>query len=139
MPQDETRREEERRASRIITHLEAEFHTTDDNKDKNDGISETYLHHQQVIGQNQSWGKDLNFRENQKDLGQKFDVSNFNIPFSSCKNLTYKYLMDNDDGWHVRFRIYATLDDGTRHEVANEHRNIANGDPRDGTIGFTCR
>lgn len=122
-----------------IVQVVAEFHTTDDDKDRNDGISESYLLGTQVIGSNQSWGKDLVFRDNSFNLGQTFDVRSSNIAFSRCKDLSYKYLMDNDDGWHVIFRIYVTLDDGTRHLAANEARNIANGSPRDGTIPLNCQ
>jgi hypothetical protein len=93
----------------------------------------------QVIASNQSWGKDLVFRNNSFNLGQTFDVRSSNIAFSRCKDLSYKYLMDNDDGWHIIFRIYVTLDDGTRHLAADEPRNIANGSPRDGTIPLKCQ
>lgn len=118
-----------------IVSLQAEFHTTNDDKDRNDGISETYLNGTTIVGQNQSWGKGLIFRRNNKDLGEPFSV---NVPLSDCRNMSYRYLMDNDDGWNVRFRIYATLSDGTRKLVADEHREIANGRPRSGTINFSC-
>jgi hypothetical protein len=119
-----------------ITRLVAEFHTTDDDKDRDDGISETYLFNGQIVGQNQSWGKDLVFRDNSVNLGQTFDVSAHGIAFSDIGRCQYRYLMDNDDGWHVIFRIKATLSDGTEHLVADEFRRVANGSPREGTIAL---
>jgi hypothetical protein len=39
-------------------------------------------------------------------------------------SIRYNYRMDNQDGWHVRFIIKATLSDGTMLEVASDERKI---------------
>lgn len=120
-----------------ITSVVTEFWTDGDDKDREDGISETFLTGTQVVGSNASWGKDLIFRNDSFNLGQTFDVSSYKIPASKCNTMSYRYLMDNGDGWKVTFRVYITLSNGARHLVAQVYKEI-NSNGRTGTIGFTC-
>lgn len=122
----------------VLTQLVAEFHTQDDDKDRGDGISESYYVGSQQLDKNQSWGKDLIFRDNSFNLGQTFDVASSNVPFSRCNELSYKWIMDNDDGWKVVFKIYATFSNGQRHLVGTDQKEIGDGGPREGTIPLRC-
>lgn len=119
-----------------IRELQAEFWTDDDDKDKDDGISEAYVWNGQIIGQNQSWGKDLTFHNHQKDLGKAFNVEAYGLSITDIRQVKYRYTMDNDDGWHVLFKIKARTVDGVEYLVANERREIADGNPKDGSIAL---
>ena len=123
----------------VINELVAEFHTQGDDKDDGDGISEAYIHNGKIIGENHAWGKDLTFRNDSLDLGQRFDVSKNKILISQVSSLSYRYIMENDDGWEVVFRIKAVCSDGNTYLLSDDKRRIASGNPRQGTIQLRLR
>jgi hypothetical protein len=107
-----------------VRTIQVEFHTQSDDKDKDNGVSETLLFGTQIIGSNRSWGKGLTFRNNSQDLGQEFDVSAHNISAADLEKVTYKVEMDAEQGWHVRFVAIVKLDDGSRHEAGKHEAKL---------------
>jgi hypothetical protein len=123
-----------------IVSLQAEFHTQDDDKDEGDGISETLTYNTKVIGENRSYLNNVRFRENTQNTGQLFVLSKDNqVPLSDIGAVTYRYIMDNDDGWKVLIRIKARDNHGNEHLVAEERREIGEGKPRQGMIQLRVR
>jgi hypothetical protein len=57
-----------------IVSLQAEFHTQDDDKDADNGISETFTYNTRVIGENRSYQKQVTFRDNSQSAGQLFTL-----------------------------------------------------------------
>ena len=125
-----------------ITTLQTRFHTLDDDKDRNDGVSETYMiDGNRVLGrngycQNRSWGKDLVFRNDSWGTGQEFDISGENLDLGQVGRVKYQFDMDNDDGWNVEMHVRAKCDDGQEYEVAKQLWNVANGHSRSGEMAL---
>lgn len=118
-----------------ITRVRAEFHTNDDDKDRDDGINETYLlNKNQVLGQNQDWGKGIIYRDHSVNHGQAFDV---NVPASDCSKISYNFRKNTNDDWNVTFKLYAHFDDGTIRKVGEGNYKLG-GNSKEGTIDFQC-
>jgi hypothetical protein len=123
-----------------VKEIWAHFHTIDDDKDRDDGISETYmLDGRQIAAKNQSWGKGLVFRDDSWDLGQRFDVSGLGLRLNEINRLQYQFDMDNDDGWNVEIHIRVRTDDGNEYEVARQLCNIGDGNSRSGSVNLRHR
>jgi hypothetical protein len=114
------------------------FYTTDDDKDRAQGIYETLKYNTQIIGQNQHWGMGLVFREQTMDKGETFDVSALQIPVANLSMVSYSWYMRNGDEWHVKFNIVATTSKGRVLDLFTDTqaRAIAGKHPSTGTIGF---
>jgi hypothetical protein len=120
----------------VVRELQAEFWTDDDDKDRDDAISEQYTWNGRVIAENRSWGKGLVYRNHSQNLGQAFNVESIGLTISDVRDVKYRYVMDNDDGWHVLFKIKARAVDATEYLLSNERREIANGNPKSGSISL---
>jgi hypothetical protein len=119
----------------FVVSLQAEYHTQGDDKDDGNGISETFTYNTRVIAENRSHARAVTFRENSQHSGQLFVLTKENqFPLSEISAVTYRYIMDNDDGWDVLIRIKARDSNGNEHLVAEEKREIGDGHPRQGTI-----
>jgi hypothetical protein len=123
-----------------IVGLQARLGTRDDDKDKGDGINETYYDSATIVGSNQNWGKALTFRnDDPNNLGQRFAV---NVPYSDCGSMKYHILMGNDDGWHARISVTADVTNGAQSKtievVPAKDFDFANGSPRETDFPFTC-
>lgn len=118
-----------------IRTIRTVFATNDDNKDKNDGISEKYSRGNEILGRNTSWGKDLEFHDHNTDYGQEFDISAFKIPAKDVNGIVYSWSMDNDDGWNVQMTVYIKLANGHEYQVGGHYWNI-HGGAKDGSIGL---
>jgi hypothetical protein len=118
-----------------VLRIQARFHTNGDDKDRGDGISESYrLDGTKVVGENRSWGNGIVFHNDAHDTGQEFDVSNQGLTLADINRLTYNFDMDNDDGWKVTITIVVTASDGNKYVVGEQFWNIANGHPRSGKM-----
>lgn len=122
-------------ADQTIATIKTVFVTNDDDKDKNDGISESYMRGQEVLGRNTSWGKDLNFRDHSTNLGQEFDISSYKIAAKNVGSIVYNWNMDNDDGWNVQMNVYIKLANGHEYQVGGHYWNI-HGGAKNGSIGL---
>ena len=101
-------------ALRIIK-LQTFFYTNVDDKDKGDGIAETYYWGNKRICGNTGWARDLRFPEFRQNSGQMFDVD---VPAGWCSNMKYRMVMETGDGWDVTIHIYAWFNDGSKKRVA---------------------
>ena len=118
-----------------IKFIWTDFHTLDDDKDRDDGISEPYmLDSNRLLARNQSWGKDLVFREDSWDKGQVFDIGHANIPLTEVHRIKNKFDMDTDDGWNVVMHVHVKDSDGIEYEVGRQLWNIGDGNPRSGEM-----
>ena len=124
----------------MIVSLQAEFHTQDDDKDERNGITETFTYNTRVIGESRSYHNNVRFRENTQNSGYLVVLSRDNqVPVSDIGAVTYRYVMDTDDGWDVLIRIKARDNRGNEHLVAEETREIGDGKPRQGMIQLRAR
>ncbi|MBB6253033.1 hypothetical protein [Nitrospirillum iridis] len=114
-------------AETVIASIVCRFQTNDNDKDKDDGISETYKRGREVLGSNQSWGRDLCYRDHNTDWGQRFDISGFNILARDVSSIVYEWSMDNDDEWNVGMTVLIKLQNGHEYEVGGAYYNIHRG------------
>lgn len=121
-----------------LKEIWAEFHTQKDEKDRGNGISELYITPSdgKVLGSNTSWGRELEFEEGHTDLGQRFDISSYDIDLKNTKTIRYRYDMDNDEGWKVSITIKGLADDNNTYVLGGDYRKIGNGRPRHGEISI---
>ncbi|PYI92586.1 MAG: hypothetical protein DME97_09745 [Verrucomicrobia bacterium] len=117
----------------IINRIYTVFATNDDDKDRQDGISEQYARASEVLAQNASWGKGLIFREHGTDYGQNFDISTRKIKAKEVGQIAYKWRMDNNDGWNVQMTVFVQLANGSVYIVGAHYWNI-HGGANDGSI-----
>ena len=123
-----------------VMSLQAEFHTQEDDKDADNGISETFTYNTRVIGENRSYQKNVTFRDNSQNTGQLFTLREEDqFPLAEIGAVSYRYIMDNDDGWDVVIRIKARDSRGNEHLVAEEKREIGDGKPRQGVVPLRPR
>jgi hypothetical protein len=121
-----------------IKTIQAFFHTIDDDKDRNDGISESIvLNGNQILGFNLSWGNGLVFRDGHQDSGQSFDIQSNQVKAKEVGNIQYQYEMDTDQKWNVVFRIIITLENNHQYKVAERLANIPEGHYRKGSVALT--
>ena len=98
-----------------ITKLQAFFYTDSDDKDKGDGIAESYYWGNTKICGNTGWARDIRFLEFQQNLGQMFEV---NIAAEKYSSMKYQMVMETDDRWDVTVHIYAWFSDGSKRRAA---------------------
>ena len=97
-----------------IIKLQAFYYTNVDDKDKGDGIAESYyLGNTRVCG-NTGWARDIRFPEFRQHLGELFEVD---IPAERCGDIKYRMVMETGDGWDVTVHTYAWYSDGTKKRV----------------------
>jgi hypothetical protein len=111
----------------IVISVQAQFNTNENehHKPKGDGISETYHRGAEILGENASWGADLNFVT--VNTGQAFRIADYNIKASDIGTVLYSWKMDNDSRWDVGISIFATLANGHRYVVGSQYLNIHGG------------
>ena len=115
-----------------IIKLQAFFYTNIDDKDKGDGIAETYYWGNTRICGNTGWARDIRFPEFRQNLGQMFDVD---IPAEKCSNMRYQMVMETNDGWDVTVHTYAWYSDGSKKRVCDA-RLVFGGKNRENTVYF---
>ena len=120
-----------------IIKLQAFFYTDSDDKDKGDGIAETYYWRNTRICGNTGWARDIRFLEFRQNLGQMFNVD---IAAEKCSDIKYQMLMETGDQWDVTVHVYAWYSDGMKKKVVSTGTIEFGGKKREETIHFiTCR
>jgi len=120
-----------------IIKLQAFFYTDSDDKDKGDGIAETFYWRNTRICGNKGWARDIRFLEFRQNLGQMFDVD---IAAEKCSDMKYQMIMETEDKWDVTVHVYAWYSDGTKKRVVSTATIEFGGKKREETIPFiTCR
>jgi hypothetical protein len=119
-----------------INKLQAFFYTDSDDKDKGDGIAETYYWGNTRICGNKGWATDLRFLEFRQNVGQMFDID---IAAEKGSSMRYQMVMETSDRWDVTVHIYAWYSDGSKKRVASTNTLEFGGKLRERTIFFiTC-
>ena len=120
-----------------IIKLQAFFYTDSDDKDKGDGIAETYYWRNAKICGNTGWARDIRFLEFRQNLGQMFNVD---IAAEKCSDMKYQMVMETEDKWDVTVHVYAWYSDGMKKRVVSTSTIEFGGKKREETIHFiTCR
>jgi hypothetical protein len=121
-------------ASVKVNAIQNTFLTRGHDRNDDNGVSESIvlMPNQRVLGQNQSWGKGITFRNGNVDLGQRFDLSADNIMTDMLPNVQYRWMMDTGGEWDVLFKIEVTLADGRTFIVFQDGqaREINGGNPK---------
>lgn len=97
-----------------IVRLQSLFYTNIDDKDKGDGIAETYYWGNTKICGNTGWARDVRFPEFVQNEGQAFEVD---IPVEKCPQMKYNMKMETGDGWDVTVHTFAWYSDGSKKKV----------------------
>lgn len=119
-----------------IKKLQALFYTDSDDKDKGDGIAETYFWGNARICENTGWARDIRFPTYRQHSGQLFEVD---IHAAKCPQMRYQIIMETGDRWLVTVHVYAWYSDGAKRRVAAAGLGFG-GKNRVNTIYFaTCR
>jgi hypothetical protein len=120
-----------------IIKLQAFFYTDSDDKDKGDGIAETYYWRNKRICGNTAWARDIRFLEFRQNLGQMFNVD---IAAEKCSGMKYQMVMETGDKWDVTVHVYAWYSNGMKKRVVSTGTIEFGGKKREETIYFnTCR
>ena len=118
-----------------IIKLQTFFYTNIDDKDKGDGIAESYYWANKRICGNSGWARDLRFPEYRQNEGQMFDVD---IPAEKHSNIRYQMVMETSDGWDVTVHTYAWYSDGSKKRIGAANLKFG-GKNRENTIFLpTC-
>jgi hypothetical protein len=118
-----------------IIKVRSTFFTTNDDKDREDGISETIFLGTQVLASNQDHGKGLVYRNNTPDYGEEFTV---NVDASECSKMRYNMRMSTDQKWHVTVKTYAWYSDGTEKQVGEANFEYGGNHREDNVFFLTC-
>ncbi|MGI8788135.1 MAG: hypothetical protein ACR2HG_10280 [Pyrinomonadaceae bacterium] len=94
-----------------IIKLQSLFYTNTDDKEKGNGIAESYYWGNMKICGNTGWAKDIRFPEYVQNEGQMFEVD---IAAEKCSDMRYNIITETDDIWDVTIYIYAWYGDGTK-------------------------
>ena len=97
-----------------IVKVQSFFYTNRDDKDKGDGIAESYYVGNTKICGNKGWARDVRFPEFRQNEGQVFEID---IPAERCSQMRYNMIMETDDGWDVTVHTYAWYSDGSKKRV----------------------
>lgn len=97
-----------------IIKLQSLFYTNTDDKEKGNGIAESYYWGNTKICGNTGWAKDIRFPENVQNSGQMFEVD---ITAEKGRDMRYNMITETDDVWDVTIYTFAWYSDGTKKRV----------------------
>lgn len=97
-----------------IIKLQSFFYTNSDDKEKGNGIAESYYWGNTKICGNKGWAKDIRFPEYVQNEGQKFEVD---IAAEKGCDMRYNIITETDDVWDVTIYTFAWYSDGTKKRV----------------------
>jgi len=98
-----------------IIKLQSFFYTNTDDKEKGNGIAESYYWGNIKICGNSGWAKDVRFPEYVQNEGQMFEVD---IAAEKCPDMRYNIITETADVWDVTIYTFAWFSDGTKKRVA---------------------
>ena len=98
-----------------IIKLQAFFYTDSDDKEKGNGIAETYYWGNTKICSNTGWARDIRFPEYRQGEGQMFEVD---VAAEKCTDMKYQIITETNDRWIVTVHVYAWYNDGLKKRVA---------------------
>lgn len=98
-----------------IIKLQSLFYTNSDDKEKGNGIAESYYWGNVKLCGNTGWAKDIRFPEFVQNKGQMFEVD---IAAEKCSDMRYHLMTETSDVWDVTIHTYAWFSDGTKKRVA---------------------
>lgn len=99
-----------------IIKLQSSFYTNTSDKEKRNGLAESYYWGNVKICGNKGWARDVRFPEYVQHEGQLFEVE---IAAEKCSDMKYSLITETDDAWDVTIYTYAWYSDGTKKRVAS--------------------
>jgi len=97
-----------------IIKLQSFFYTNTDDKEKGNGISESYYWGNMKICGNSGWARDIRFPEYVQNEGQMFEVD---VAAEKGPYMRYNIITETDDVWDVTIYTFAWFSDGTKKQV----------------------
>jgi hypothetical protein len=118
-----------------ITRVRSTYFTTNDDKDKEDGVSETIFLGTQVLASNTDHGKGLTYHNNSTNYGED---SSLNVDASECSKMRVNMRMSTDQKWHVKVKTYAWYSDDTEKQVGEADFDFGGNHREDNVYFLTC-
>lgn len=97
-----------------IIKLQSFFYTNTDDKEKGNGIAESYYWGNMKICGNTGWARDIRFPEYVQNEGQMFEVD---VDAEKCPDMIYNIRTETADVWDVTIYTFAWFSDGTKKKV----------------------
>ena len=119
-----------------IIKLQSFFYTNTDDKEKGNGISESYYWRNLKICGNTSWARNVRFPEYVQNEGQMFEVK---IKSEKCGDMKYMMITETDDIWDVTVYTFAWYSDGVKRKVGAANLLFGGKDRMKRIYFMTCR
>lgn len=97
-----------------IIKLQSLFYTNTDDKEKGNGLAESYYWGNMKICGNTGWARDIRFPEYVQNEGQMFEVD---IAAEKCPHMRYNIITETADIWDVTIYTFAWFSNGTKKKV----------------------